>query len=69
MASGDRADIIIVVGATNRDAIVEGVKTAGFNPDSLIIANDFNEAQKLLQPLLRPGSTVLYENDLPDSFK
>lgn len=69
VASGDRADIIIVVGATNRDAIVDGVKTAGFNPDSLIIANDFNEAQKLLQPLLRPGSTVLYENDLPDSFK
>lgn len=69
VASGDRADIIIVVGATNRDAIVEGVKTAGFNPDSLIIANDFNEAQKLLQPLLEPGSTVLYENDLPDSFK
>ena len=29
----------------------------------------FNEAQQVLGKLLAKGDTVLYENDLPDTFK
>lgn len=69
LGAGDRADIIIIVGLTNRDALVEGVKATDFDTDNLIVVDSFTEAQQRLQPLLTPGATVLYENDLPDSFK
>lgn len=65
----NRSDIIIIVGLTNRDALVRGVLKAGFDEENLIIADSFDDAQRKLQPLLQAGTTVLYENDLPDSFK
>lgn len=69
IGSDDRADVIIIVGQTNRDALVKGVKSTDFDTDNLIVVDSFTEAQQHLQPLLTPGATVLYENDLPDSFK
>ena len=64
------ADIAIVVGQYNRDAISEGIKAVeSFNTDNLYIVNSFAEAQQLLLSLAKPGDTVLYENDLPDTFK
>lgn len=69
IASGNRSDVIIIVGLTNRDALVEGIKSTDFDDDSIIVVDSFDEAQKKLQPMLKPGTTVLYENDLPDSFK
>lgn len=69
IGSGDHADVIIVVSQTNRDALTEGIREAGFDTDKLLIADNFNDAQRLLQPMLKPGATILYENDLPDSFK
>lgn len=69
IGSDNRADVIIIVGLTNRDALVEGVRASDFDTDNLIIVDSFTEAQQRLQPLLTSGATVLYENDLPDSFK
>lgn len=63
------ADIIIVVGAYNREAITDGLKEAGYPEEQLHTVDSFNEAQHLLQPMLASGDTVLYENDLPDAFK
>lgn len=62
-------DIAIVVNKTNREAIVKGIRSVGFNEEKLIIADSFAEATSKLTPLLRSGDVVLYENDLPDSFK
>ena len=31
--------------------------------------DSFEEAQKLVNPMLQSGDAILYENDLPDSFK
>lgn len=62
-------DIAIVVGAYNRDAITEGLREGGFDEESLIVVESFNEAQKRLAGILAAGDTVLYENDLPDTFK
>jgi len=61
------ADIAIIVGKYNRDAIVEGmVKAEGLEVHTV---DSFAEAQRLLVSTARAGDTVLYENDLPDTFK
>lgn len=63
------SDIAIIVGLYNREAIAEGIRSQGFIEDNLYLVSDFNEAQKVLHEIVSPGDTVLYENDLPDSFK
>ncbi|MDE6310424.1 MAG: UDP-N-acetylmuramoyl-tripeptide--D-alanyl-D-alanine ligase [Muribaculaceae bacterium] len=62
-------DVAIVVGAYNREAIVSGLREAGFPESSLHTVDTFREAQALLASISSPGDTVLYENDLPDTFK
>ena len=61
-------DIAIVVGHHNREAINRGIEKGEFQ-GKLYEVDSFNEAQKLVNPMLQTGDTVLYENDLPDSFK
>lgn len=62
-------DIAVVVGEYNRDSILKGIRKEGMQDENLYAVSSFNEAQKLLEGLLKSGDTVLYENDLPDSFK
>ncbi len=64
-----KIDIAIVVGKYNREAIVEGLKNQNTEDTKIIIVDTFNQAQEKLQSLLSPTDTVLYENDLPDTFK
>ncbi len=66
---GANIDIAIVVGEYNREALVGGIKAGGLKDENLIVVDSFNEAQQRLAPILAPGDTVLYENDLPDTFK
>lgn len=63
------ADFAIVVGEYNRDAIVSGIKEGEMAEDNFVVATDFNHAQQILGDILRAGDIVLYENDLPDTFK
>lgn len=63
------ADIAIVVGEYNREAIVSGIDSVTDSAVKVHKVNSFNEAQQLLSTLLKAGDTVLYENDLPDTFK
>jgi UDP-N-acetylmuramoyl-tripeptide--D-alanyl-D-alanine ligase len=66
----DSADIAIIVGRYNRQAIVDGIKERGtMNSDAIHIVDSFAQAQQLLGSILRSGDTILYENDLPDTFK
>ncbi len=62
----DCADIAIIVGQYNREAILAGLKDADIDVHTV---DTFTQAQELLQTLAIPGSAVLYENDLPDTFK
>ena len=63
-------DVAIIVGKYNRDAIVRGITDAAVLADDSVHAVDtFADAQRLLASLVAPGDTVLYENDLPDTFK
>jgi UDP-N-acetylmuramoyl-tripeptide--D-alanyl-D-alanine ligase len=60
-------DVAIVVGQYNRDAILEGIGT----PEGVEVhaVESFAEAQRLLAGMAGAGDIVLYENDLPDTFK
>ncbi len=62
-------DIAIVVGHYNREAILEGLHEGGMPDTAIRRVDTFAEAQALLGSLAGPGDTVLYENDLPDTFK
>ena len=63
------ADVAIIVGHYNRDAIMAGVAGGEIKPENIHAVDSFDEAQALLGRIARAGDTVLYENDLPDTFK
>lgn len=63
------ADIAIVVGQYNRAAITSGISEGGMPDSAMKIADTFAQAQLILAEIARSGDTVLYENDLPDTFK
>ncbi|MDE5686620.1 MAG: UDP-N-acetylmuramoyl-tripeptide--D-alanyl-D-alanine ligase [Paramuribaculum sp.] len=66
---GRSVDVAIVVGDYNKEAILEGIGNAG-NPDlEVLTAATFAEAQSMMVARAKAGDTVLYENDLPDTFK
>lgn len=62
-------DVAIVVNRTNREAIAQGLQDAEFPSRQTILADSFAEASAMLAQQLRAGDVVLYENDLPDSFR
>lgn len=62
-------DIAIVVGQYNREAIVAGLEQGGMPAEAIRKAESFNHAQEILHSTAAPGDAVLYENDLPDTFK
>jgi UDP-N-acetylmuramoyl-tripeptide--D-alanyl-D-alanine ligase len=64
--AGRVADTLIVVARVNRDAIVQG---ADGKKARIITVDTLDEAQVHLRDLLRPGSVVLFENDLPDQYE
>lgn len=63
------ADVAIVVGEYNKDALLSGIKIGKMDENNVHAVASFNEAQQLLMQIIKPGDTVLYENDLPDTFK
>ncbi len=63
------ADIAIIVGHYNREAITSGINAAGMDKENVFTVDSFSDAQKILSEILSSGDTVLYENDLPDTFK
>ena len=64
------ADVAIVVGEYNRNAILDGIAADGtLAKESVHAVDTFADAQRLLASMLSDGDFVLYENDLPDTFK
>ncbi|HVB14768.1 MAG TPA: UDP-N-acetylmuramoyl-tripeptide--D-alanyl-D-alanine ligase [Candidatus Dormibacteraeota bacterium] len=59
---------VILVGRIQSVAIAAGLSEAGFPAAQLTVAADLDEAQRRLPDVAGPGSVVLFENDLPDSF-
>ena len=59
------ADELIIVGGTNRAALLEGSEKGGA---SVTVVASREEAVDWVKKSLGPGDTVLYENDLPDHY-
>lgn len=64
-AAGAVADAIVVVGRTNRRALLEGAARGGA---SVILKPSRTEAVEWVRANLPPDGAVLYENDLPDHY-
>lgn len=62
-------DYVIIVNETNREAIKNGIISAGFNEENIYPATNLTDAHTHLASILHAGDVVLYENDLPDNFK
>ena len=67
--ANSKADGVIVVNEVNREAITSGLKEGGYDMSCVTTVASFKEAMAELQPRLKVGDVILYENDLPDSFK
>ncbi len=63
------ADMVIVVGHYNREAITSGIADVADSRCRVLTAATFSEAQAMLSGIVKPGDFILYENDLPDTFK
>ncbi|GHU62963.1 Mur ligase [Bacteroidia bacterium] len=62
-------DYTIVVGSYNRDSIINGLHSNDFDKNNIFPAATFKDAVIHLNSILKSGDVVLYENDLPDTFK
>ncbi len=62
-------DVAVVVGEYNREAILSGLAAENFDPAKIYTARDFDDASRYVAGVMRAGDTILYENDLPDTFK
>lgn len=62
-------DHAVIVGRYNRDALTEGIEAEKNDALNTHIVDSFAEAQALLAKIATAGDIVLYENDLPDTFK
>ena len=65
----EAADIAIIVNLTNRAALTAGLADKEFPQEQIIEVASLGEALTYLTSILQVGDVVLYENDLPDSFK
>jgi UDP-N-acetylmuramoyl-tripeptide--D-alanyl-D-alanine ligase len=66
------ADIAVIVGEYNRKAIIEGFeeKKAELAKNNIAVAvATFADASRYVGATMRAGDTILYENDLPDTFR
>lgn len=62
-------DLTILVGKEQTKPIQEGINSAGFDKDKLIIVNDVKEAISIAQNMYKNTNVyILLENDLPDLF-
>ena len=64
-AAAEVADCLVIVGRTNRRALLEG---AARGDASVITVRSREEAVVWVRTNLGPGDAVLYENDLPDHY-
>ncbi len=62
-------DYAVIVNRHNREAIIRGLVDSAFNEANYFVADTLNEARAHLASRLSVGDIILYENDLPDSFK
>ncbi|HEY9714162.1 MAG TPA: Mur ligase family protein, partial [Chroococcales cyanobacterium] len=73
-AAAERAagicDQVVLVGKTNRDALLEGLKSGGLPPEKFVAVDSMKDAFTFLaEEYCQDGDVVLIENDLPDLYE
>ncbi len=63
------ADIAIIIGKNRATPILEGLRESGFAHENIHRVDSLDDSTRLLHTIVRPGDTVLYENDLPDHYQ
>ena len=59
---------VILIGATQTQAVKSGLDAAHFPADHLHVVSSLNEAVGIYQNILRPGDALLMLTDLPDTY-
>jgi len=67
-AMAECCDIAILIGKKRSQAVREGLRAGGFAENSTHVVSSLDEATGLLRQIVKPGDTVLFENDLPDNY-
>jgi UDP-N-acetylmuramoyl-tripeptide--D-alanyl-D-alanine ligase len=67
-AMADCCDAAILVGKKRSQSILEGLRDGKFAENNIYVVSSLDEATVLLKQIVRPGDTVLFENDLPDNY-
>lgn len=62
-------DRALIVGQYNMDAILSGLKEAGYPEENVLTFDTFLDANAWAMAHAKAGDTILIENDLPDTFK
>ncbi|HEX6538173.1 MAG TPA: UDP-N-acetylmuramoyl-tripeptide--D-alanyl-D-alanine ligase [Candidatus Dormibacteraeota bacterium] len=61
-------DHVIVVLAKPAAALQAGLRAGGMPPDRIHVARDLGDATAIIGRITRAGDTVLFANDLPDTY-
>lgn len=61
-------DIVFLVGKKHTKPIYDGLLEKGFSNENIYITQTLDEAIRTMNPLLREGDVIMYENDLPDHY-
>jgi UDP-N-acetylmuramoyl-tripeptide--D-alanyl-D-alanine ligase len=67
-AAAEVADHLLVVGRTNRRALVSGAGSVTGSSVQVMLLDHREQAVEWVRNHLGPGDAVLYENDLPDHY-
>jgi UDP-N-acetylmuramoyl-tripeptide--D-alanyl-D-alanine ligase len=63
-----RVDLAILIGNEQTRPIQDGLRRQGFPEERILIYPSFSDARAYLDSHLKAGDTVLFENDLPDTY-
>ncbi len=61
-------DVAVLVGKKRSEAIAEGLRNKGFPNEKIHVADTLDDASAYMRSIVKPGDTVLFENDLPDNY-
>ena len=64
----ESTDEVILIGKTRVTPIVEGLITANFKEEHIHIVDSLDNGMTILSQIIQKGTTVLFLNDLPDSY-
>ena len=59
---------LLIIRHGEPDYTIDGLTEKGFDSSSIHVFNSLDEAVRELKSFVQPGDTVMYENDLPDSY-